>query len=659
MSMAQCVEALVAGDKRAENEYKYRLSRIGRFVNTNYDEEMSNVLRFTTHFVAEQIEPQYAAAMSKAEAYAWTSPVSNLQSVRQVQYQAFDLNSSSKVRKKPRTHADRYKEAVRATHLIASELADLADKGEFDEMLGFVLQQWRNVRQKHKNAVEDAPVVNQVEDEAVDRKGNPGHSKSPVKARTKVRINPKARKVGRQQRTVLAETCETKVEDEAVDPERDASPAKSLANAGLKVRINKKARKVGRPQKQRSVTASSERADRKWYKAAEQGRSAAEADTLQDLLESLVRKKPGLVETQRRLSGVLTKYAQAADKKALFRKMKNPVLILDPFFVLPTKLLDRCMKVMPVRNTTRDPVLIDTDSPAATGPCGAIEVVQIKDIGSFSRQHIELMKQVDNLNNMDELGMDAVKWISEEALPALPAQYHDLAKQVGDQILHAYPYQHIDGLDDSSEYVFATLYRVIPPLWLSDACIRGLCDRLASDYNTCRFAGFQSVTIKSSRARDPAEGLMSSDVFAHWCCIVVKVSVQRIYCYDPLNQKGYVRAAKEVATYLEFKGLNNYDVVAQNNPIQFDQFSCGVFVCWMFMRQVVQGITNDMSDNSLSLRRFELFYYILNGRCISPIKNAAATAYVLPQIMPDEDKAPVVETQGSADEDIPPTQVAE
>ncbi|KAE9350484.1 hypothetical protein PF008_g6430 [Phytophthora fragariae] len=146
---------------------------------------------------------------------------------------------------------------------------------------------------------------------------------------------------------------------------------------------------------------------------------------------------------------------------------------------------------------------------------------------------------------------------------------------------------------------------------------------------------------------------------AHWCCIVVKVSVQRIYYYDPLNQKGYVRAAKEVATYLEFKGLNNYDVVAQNNPIQFDQFSCGVFVCWMFMRQVVQGITNDMSDNSLSLRRFELFYYILNGRCISPIKNAAATAYVLPQIMPDEDKAPVVETQGSADEDIPPTQVAE
>ncbi|KAE8905419.1 hypothetical protein PF002_g3810 [Phytophthora fragariae] len=65
-----------------------------------------------------------------------------------------------------------------------------------------------------------------------------------------------------------------------------------------------------------------------------------------------------------------------------------------------------------------------------------------------------------------------------------------------------------------------------------------------------------------------------------------------------------------------------------------------------------------MSDNSLSLRRFELFYYILNGRLISPIKKEAAPAYVQPQIMPGEDKTPVVETQGSGDEDIPPTQVA-
>ncbi|KAG6969108.1 hypothetical protein JG688_00005465 [Phytophthora aleatoria] len=32
---------------------------------------MANVLRFTTHCVAEQIEPQYAAALSKSENYKY------------------------------------------------------------------------------------------------------------------------------------------------------------------------------------------------------------------------------------------------------------------------------------------------------------------------------------------------------------------------------------------------------------------------------------------------------------------------------------------------------------------------------------------------------------------------------------------------------------
>ncbi|ETO81783.1 hypothetical protein F444_03977 [Phytophthora nicotianae P1976] len=64
--MAMCVKALVAHDRRVSNEYQYRLSRIGRFVNSSYDEEMTTVLRFTTHYVAQQIEQQYATALAKS-----------------------------------------------------------------------------------------------------------------------------------------------------------------------------------------------------------------------------------------------------------------------------------------------------------------------------------------------------------------------------------------------------------------------------------------------------------------------------------------------------------------------------------------------------------------------------------------------------------------
>lgn len=69
MSRAQCIRTLVAFDRRKENDYQYRVSRIGQFVNSNYDEEMCNVLRFTTYNVARQIDFQYIAAMNKALMY--------------------------------------------------------------------------------------------------------------------------------------------------------------------------------------------------------------------------------------------------------------------------------------------------------------------------------------------------------------------------------------------------------------------------------------------------------------------------------------------------------------------------------------------------------------------------------------------------------------
>ncbi|EGZ18612.1 hypothetical protein PHYSODRAFT_332361 [Phytophthora sojae] len=136
LSMSMCVKALVASDRRMQNEYQYRLSRVGQFVNSNYDEEMSNVLRITTHYVAKQIEQQ------------WTNSDRKLEKVRQFSYEKFKDANSGRREQRVKTHAERYREAVRATHLIATEMADIDDESEFEEMLQFVLNQWRNVRQR-------------------------------------------------------------------------------------------------------------------------------------------------------------------------------------------------------------------------------------------------------------------------------------------------------------------------------------------------------------------------------------------------------------------------------------------------------------------------------------------------------------------------------
>ncbi|KAE8952554.1 hypothetical protein PF011_g32667 [Phytophthora fragariae] len=113
-----------------------------------------------------------------------------------------------------------------------------------------------------------------------------------------------------------------------------------------------------------------------------------------------------------------------------------------------------------------------------------------------------------------------------------------------------------------------------------------------------------------------------------------------------------------VAISMKHGGLRDYEVVAQNSPIQFDQFSCGVFVSWMFLRQVVQDLTHNMSENSLIQRRFELFYYILTGHLIAPI-NTPLTVLVDTQPPSNEGTTPIpANSDSNEDEPTDPTQPA-
>ncbi|KAL3657166.1 hypothetical protein V7S43_017960 [Phytophthora oleae] len=142
---------------------------------------------------------------------------------------------------------------------------------------------------------------------------------------------------------------------------------------------------------------------------------------------------------------------------------------------------------------------------------------------------------------------------------------------------------------------------------------------------------------------------------AHWCCVVVRVKAKRIFYYDLLNQSAYLQPTGDIAKHIKIRGLHDYDVLPQNNPIQFDAFSCGVYVCWNFIRQAGAVTPVDMSVNSLPRRRFELFYYLLTGRLLT--KDGSATA----ADDDDEETIPVPQDEdGEGDEDdVPQTQIAQ
>ncbi|ETO76204.1 hypothetical protein F444_08373 [Phytophthora nicotianae P1976] len=718
MSMSTCVKAVLAYDRRVENEYKYRLSRIGMFVNSNYDEEMRNVLRFTTHYVAEQIEHQYASALEKYESYTFTAvsqdddivevwgstrhytlrlddwccdcefsismslPCRHAIAYRKKEGVAGPLipwnciherrttptkqlkkfrGAGTRPEPKPlRSQAERYREAVRATHLIANELADIDDEDEFNTMLEFILSQWRNVRQRK--------IANTQADDADDAREGIQSDSNPARG---------------AQFDDAAIKAEFEISSSGDDDTGSNEDEESIGvESKVKIRLNPKTRKVGRPKKDKSKTVVSEKVDRQWFEAMEKGRKTAGEVTLEALLAALLTEEPTLSETQRRLSRVMVKHNGADLKKPKFKMLKNPVLIMDAFYILPPKLMDACMKVLPLANTQSSAISVDEDRTKKKSQTERLtECVHIKGIGTFSRAQIELFKRVQNLKDTVQLGVDAHKWLLEGGLPSLPAGYHDLVRKVADDVEATFPYRLIPGLPQLEDYQYSLLYRAVPGIWLSDEAIRAVCERLVTDFPSCRFAGFVRAETTKKRTRNTDEMLVDSivrnristqvaesgvdTVFLplnfmnyHWCCIVIKVQAKRIFFYDPLNQGPYRNSALAIANYLKISGLSDYDVVSQNNPLQFDGSSCGVYVAWMFIRQGTPVPALDMSKFTLPRRRFELFYYLLTGRLL-PIQPVQAVGENLEdEEMEEKPPAPTTTQQRNEEEEVPPTQVS-
>lgn len=211
---------------------------------------------------------------------------------RQFAYEKF-VDCSGNIKDNVTTHSERYREAVRATHLIASELAEIEGPAEFNDVLRFMMTQWRNVRQK-KIAVE---IPEHVMDNAAVVKEKQDSSNGEVKLEFDI-----------------SSSDDNSFHSESPKPD-DVKQTTNLPESVVTIRLNPKARKVGAPKKMKKKIVAGERSDRKWYEAAEQGRKKAGDVTLLAVVDSLDRGQPSLCEVERRLSGVIVKYADADKKK--------------------------------------------------------------------------------------------------------------------------------------------------------------------------------------------------------------------------------------------------------------------------------------------------------------------------------------------------------
>lgn len=127
----------------------------------------------------------------------------------------------------------------------------------------------------------------------------------------------------------------------------------------------------------------------------------------------------------KRVTPIQIKFATATGKQPKFIRQANPVLNENAFYLLLKKLLDKYIKVLPVKNTEETAiVLVSSSQPDDASPRSVhgqhtekhgqdtdMECVAIAGVGNFSRQQIETMLYLITIRSQCEDGLAFYAWM--------------------------------------------------------------------------------------------------------------------------------------------------------------------------------------------------------------------------------------------------------
>ncbi|EEY58819.1 SUMO protease, putative [Phytophthora infestans T30-4] len=481
--------------------------------------------------------------------------------------------------------ATKYRQALSATQAICNELADIEDEDEYKENLDFLLKQWANIRQRKRIKITNSNPF-------VETDGDDQDTKSPTEL--SIRLNPKAAETGRP-------------------------------------RLNTKEREA-EDKKKRALFNESEEHRRKMGEV-----------TLVQLAQDLQREKPTLQETLDRVSPIPTKWDRASNKKPKYVRQSAPVLSDNAFYLRPKKLLDKCLSVLPVKNTRETAIEIFTQSQPSQaesddtqlrgqdleihGQNLEIECVQISGIGTFSRAHIEAMCYLSTMKDQCEQGVKFCTWLLQNVISTIPSVQHPVLENMVNQVAKSNPQSTI--VIEATEYHYAMLYRLKPPSWANDALIHAFCTRLCATNPTARVLRIESTVtgrnaegMNESLKKKAQELVGEADLLmipvyvgnSHWCGIAVDVKRTRVLYYDSMNQRTYKTVLDRLSWDLAKTLSDDFEVVSINAPIQTDGHNCGFFVMLRLWRMVDNSIALDVTPKGLTILRFHMLQLVLHGR---------------------------------------------
>lgn len=290
------------------------------------------------------------------------------------------------------------------------------------------------------------------------------------------------------------------------------------------------------------------------------------------------------------------------------------------------------MKVLPLSNRRETPIEVASQGDGDEQTRDAhedVDVVSISSAGMFSREQLEAMTRIENLETTCDACAIFCIWLRQQVSPAVAVHEHEGILELVAHVSCMYQTDINHGY--ASDYHVRTLYRLAPPEWIDDTFIGAFSEKSVQTNAGVSYLGVVSTKTQFTRVltclltvdvstrislwyKDGAGTSLLISVNLrnqHWCGVAVEKRSTQVTHYDLMNRSRYSltldKLAWEIAKLPESPvGF----VVSANSPLQFNGHSCGMYVCLKFWWHADSSISH-ISERNVTVLRYQIVCFFV------------------------------------------------
>ncbi|ETN20605.1 hypothetical protein PPTG_03579 [Phytophthora nicotianae INRA-310] len=317
------------------------------------------------------------------------------------------------------------------------------------------------------------------------------------------------------------------------------------------------------------------------------------------VVSALKEIQPGILE----MGAFLVTFqvlGKATPKLSMAWRLRTDIVADNVRYRLPEETVNRAFELLSESRTgQKDEIQLDSDGEGVGDENGYVLVAE--KVGTYSREQVEQMKWMWNMQDTCRRGVLLCTWLNNEVKTLVDEK---VAVSVAfDNFLKSWPYLVIPGF--GFDITYADLFCIRGSTWLNDATMRAFCVFLKTYKNNA------TVMIPPVKKQTQFVLMPINLSGVHWVCLVVDGTAKKIQVYDSAGSAMYLKRLKNIASEIASTLPDMYEEIVFDGPLQTDGDSCGVFACLQLWKSVSSKAPTDVSESGIIKLRWKILQAIL------------------------------------------------